>query len=163
MNETEPKRPYSGLDAFVVTGFGSGLSPFAPGTMGAVVAVALWLIGAWLMPHWPLQALTLALILAFTFASVPMIRRVEQAWGEDPSRVVIDEVVGTWICLLAVPPSHHWGYVLGAFALFRFFDILKPLGVRRMEAIGRGWGVMLDDILAGIYGFLVLLIVQIVI
>ena len=68
-------------------------------------------------------------------------------------------MVGTWIALLAVP-SGHIGYALGAFALFRLFDIFKPLGIRRMERLPGGIGVMMDDILSGIYGFIVLIIIR---
>lgn len=62
-----------------------------------------------------------------------VIGRIRKYWGEDPSRVVVDEMVGTWIALLAVPENGHWGYMIAAFVLFRFFDILKPLGIRKME------------------------------
>jgi phosphatidylglycerophosphatase A len=62
---------------------------------------------------------------------------------------VIDEMVGMWIAVLGLPVS--WQYWLAAFLLFRFFDIFKPLGVRRLEKIEGGWGVMLDDVMAGVY------------
>lgn len=81
-------------------------------------------------------------------------RPSEPYWGEDPSRVVVDEMVGVWITLLAAPAGHVW-YGLAAFVLFRFFDILKPLGIRRMEKLPGGVGVMMDDVLAGVYGFIV--------
>lgn len=80
-------------------------------------------------------------------------------WGEDPSRVVIDEMVGVWIPLLVVPDGGWW-YVVAAFALFRFFDIVKPLGVRRMERFRGGVGIMMDDILAGIYSAILLGIIR---
>lgn len=76
--------------------------------------------------------------------------------GEDPSKVVVDEMVGVWIPLLAVD-AEHWYYALVAFALFRLFDIFKPLGIRKMEDFKGGVGVMMDDVLAGIYSLLVLL------
>ena len=76
-------------------------------------------------------------------------------WGEDPSRVVVDEMVGVWIPLLVVPDGGWW-YVLAAFVLFRLFDIVKPLGVRRMERFGGGVGIMMDDILAGVYSAVLL-------
>ena len=82
--------------------------------------------------------------------------KLEACWGEDPSRVVVDEMVGVWIALLAAPSGNVW-YALGAFALFRLFDIFKPLGIRRMESFPGGFGVMMDDILAGIYSFVVLI------
>ena len=72
-------------------------------------------------------------------------------------------MVGTWICLLAVPnepwtTTRFWVYVVMAFALFRLFDIFKPLGIRRMESFPGGWGVMMDDILSGIYGLVVMMV-----
>lgn len=146
----------------LVTALGAGYIPFAPGTMGAAVAVLLWWLASLQLAPCDLRIATATSIVIFTLVSIPSIRRVEKEWGEDPSRVVIDEVVGTWICLLGVPSSMHWGYILAAFILFRLFDILKPLGIRRMESIGGGWGVMLDDILAGIYGLLLLLIITLI-
>ena len=67
--------------------------------------------------------------------------------------------LGVWITLLAVPAGHIW-YGLAAFVLFRFFDILKPLGIRRMENLPGGVGVMMDDVLAGVYGFIVLIVAR---
>ena len=86
----------------------------------------------------------------------------ERYWGEDPSRVVIDEVVGQWITLLAVPAVFSWWHVLAAFVLFRFFDIVKPLGVRKMENFKSGWGIMADDILAGCYGAILIYLLSII-
>lgn len=74
---------------------------------------------------------------------------VEKEWGKDSNRVVIDEVHGMLMALFLLPFS--WKFVLAAFILFRFFDIAKPLGVRKMENLPGGWGVMLDDLLAGLY------------
>ena len=68
-------------------------------------------------------------------------------------------MVGVWITLLAAPAGHIW-YGLAAFVLFRFFDILKPLGIRRMENLPGGVGVMMDDVLAGVYGFIVLIVAR---
>ena len=152
-------RPF---DVFLITGFYSGYSPFAPGTMGALVATLLWLVGYWLMSFWTLQIVTAFCIVLFTLISIQPINRVEKFWGEDPKRVVIDEVVGVWICLLGVPlttdTTRFWIYVVMAFALFRLFDIFKPLGIRKMEALHGGWGVMMDDVLAGIYGLIVMIV-----
>jgi phosphatidylglycerophosphatase A len=80
---------------------------------------------------------------------------METCWGKEPSRVVVDEMVGVWIPLLAVSDGNIY-YALAAFILFRVFDIFKPLGIRKMEAIEGGWGIMLDDILAGMYSLLIL-------
>lgn len=85
---------------------------------------------------------------------------VEGDWGKDSSRVVIDEVAGMLIAILFLPRNI---YVLaGGLLLFRFFDILKPLGIRKMEALKGGTGVMADDVLAGIYSNLVLQLVALI-
>lgn len=154
------------FDRFLTTGFFSGYSPFAPGTMGALVAVVMWVVASIWLDYCTLLAATAICIVLFTLASIAPINRLEKVWGEDPSRVVVDEMVGVWICLLLVPQdaclfsTRYWIYVLLAFALFRLFDIWKPLGVRKMESIGGGWGVMMDDILAGVYGAIVMMVIR---
>lgn len=153
---------YTNWDIALATGFYSGYSPFAPGTMGALVATLIWLIGYFFLDYVCLLVVTSIAITVFTLLSIPSINRLEKIWGEDPSRVVVDEMVGVWISLLAVPVDGHRGYIVGAFVLFRLFDIVKPLGVRRMEQIGGGWGVMLDDILAGVYGAIVLFLINMI-
>ena len=80
--------------------------------------------------------------------------KVENKWGKDSSKVVIDEVAGMCLTLLFIPV--RWQYVLIGLVLFRFFDIVKPLYIRRMEKLNGGWGVMMDDVLAGIYSNIVL-------
>lgn len=106
-----------------------------------------------------LKFAVLILVICFYVLGVWSARRLSPFWGEDPSRVVVDELVGTWISLLAVPAGSVW-YGLAAFALFRLFDIAKPCGIRQMELMPGGTGVMMDDVLAGIYGFMVLYIIQ---
>jgi phosphatidylglycerophosphatase A len=83
--------------------------------------------------------------------------KVEIVWGKDHNRVVIDEIAGMCITLLFVPFSIS--YIIIGFLVFRFFDILKPLYIRRLESLKGGWGVMGDDVLAGIYSNLILQIV----
>jgi phosphatidylglycerophosphatase A len=89
--------------------------------------------------------LTIAVIALGIWSS----NKVEPIWGKDHNRVVIDEVAGMFISLLFVPVT--MSYILTAFILFRFFDIVKPLFIRRLESLPGGWGVMADDILAGAY------------
>ena len=150
------KRP-SFLPVLIGTGFGSGFSPFAPGTAGALLASIIWIALYFLLPFTVLLWATAALVVLFTFASIWAANKLEACWGEDPSRVVVDEMVGVWIPLLAVPDNDRWyWYVIAAFALFRIFDIAKPLGIRKMESLKGGVGVMMDDVLAGIYSFILL-------
>jgi phosphatidylglycerophosphatase A len=143
---------------FMATGFGSGLLPLAPGTWGA--ALALLLI-------YPLSYLSLApsvlnlilclFIVIFTWIGVKACDALEDEWGKDPKRVVIDEMIGVWIAVLGYPLSIF--NLLAGFILFRFFDIAKPLGIRQLENIKGGWGVMLDDVAAGVYANIALQII----
>ena len=94
--------------------------------------------------------LTLALLAVGTLAA----QRVEGLWGKDSYRVVIDEVAGMWVGMLLIPITGP--RLLAGLVLFRFFDIVKPLFIRRMEALPGGVGVMMDDVLAGLYTNLLL-------
>ena len=107
------KKP-SLLPVIIGTGFGSGFSPFAPGTAGALLTTLIWFGLSYLVSSVCLLWLTVALILVFTLAGIWAANRLEVSWGEDPSRVVVDEMVGVWIALLAAPAGHVW-YALGAF------------------------------------------------
>lgn len=150
------KKPW--LPLIISTGFGSGFSPIAPGTAGALLATLLWLVAHDVLSYWMVIGLTIGAIIVFTVAGIWSANRMEKYWGKDPSKVVVDEMVGVWIALLAVPDTVAWPwYALGAFVLFRLLDIFKPLGIRRMERFKGGVGVMMDDILAGVYGFIILM------
>lgn len=122
---------------------------------GGTVAAIIFCIAWYLLPvlndytYWQ-AAITTAITLIGTWSA----NNLEPIWGEDSSKVVIDEVAGMAITLLYAP--HKIGYVLIALALFRFFDIVKPLGIRKLESIKGGVGVMADDILSGIYAFVIL-------
>lgn len=146
----------------IATGCGVGFFPYGPGTMGALFAIVVWYLLSLLVSMPSLIGITLALVVLFTFLGAWSATVSERYWGEDPSRVVIDEVVGQWIVLLAIPANFQLWHVIVALALFRFFDIVKPLGVRKMENFKGGWGIMADDILAGVYGFIVLQLLLIV-
>lgn len=141
----------------IATGLGSGYAPVAPGTAGA--ALASLMIGAYMeltgnQGSQGFQVGLIITILVITALGAYSSKKLEPIWGEDPSKIVIDEMVGLWISLLFVPLS--WLNIFLAFVLFRIFDIWKPLGIRKMENIKHGWGVMLDDVLAGIYANFVL-------
>ena len=122
-----------------------------------LLASIIWIALYFLLPFSWVLWLTAALVIVFIFAGIWAADKLETYWGEDPSRVVVDEMVGVWIPLLAVPNDDKWfWYVIAAFALFRIFDIAKPLGIRRMESLKGGVGVMMDDVLAGVYSFILL-------
>ena len=150
------------LKRCLATWFGLGLIPFAPGTMGALGGLVLWGVGAWLLPPLTLTLLTAAAIIVFTPIGAWVSGEMERYWGEDPRAAVIDEVVGVWIPLLAAAGSGAtWWLAIAAFLLFRLFDIWKPLGCRWIDThIHGGWGIMLDDLLAGFYALLVVLLLR---
>ena len=140
----------------LTTGFGSGYCPLAPGTAGAVLAVLLWLLASlWLSPA-VLFYTTLAVILLFTVLGIVCTNQVTPFWGEDPRRVVVDEMVGVWIPLAVVNPG-EWLYIIASLVLFRFFDILKPWPVKASENwLPAGWGVMVDDVVGGVMAMICL-------
>ena len=145
----------------VATFFGAGLGKPGPGTWGSVAAVLLW--AAWAhfahpAPHALLIAL-LAAIAATIALGVPAASIVEREAGRtDPGFVVIDEVIGQWIALVLSPVD--WRHGLIALALFRLFDITKPFPVRRFERLPAGWGIVFDDVAAGLYALVVALLVR---
>lgn len=151
-------RQVSKFHIWIATGFGSGFSPIAPGTAGSLLATVIWCIASLFLSFETVQIGTWICIILFTLLGIISSTAVEKIWGEDPSKVVIDEMVGVWIPLLAVPDNAYtYGYVLAAFVLFRLLDIFKPLGIRKMENLKGGVGIMMDDILAGIYSFIILM------
>ena len=130
------------------TFFGTGFAPFAPATVASFAFTVVWWLvwtAAGPIPWW----VTLALLVVVTVVGIPVAGALERIHGEDPSLVVIDEIAGMLVTFLGVV-SVPWGFVIGFF-WFRFFDILKPLGVRRLEHLGGGGGlgIMADDIGAG--------------
>lgn len=115
-------------------------------------------MGLWL-PATALMWATLGLCVAFTIAGTWATARLQPYWGDDPSRVVVDEMVGVWVPLV-VCPHGSIAYAAAAFLLFRFFDILKPMGIRALDRrVGAFW-VMADDLLAGIYSLIAIIIIR---
>lgn len=137
---------------WIASVFGIGYIRKGGGTVAAAFAIFIW----WLLfrQGGPQYLLQLWLILGVTVLGIWSGNIVERDWGKDSYKVVIDEVAGMFISVLFIPPD--WVWLLTGFVLFRFFDIAKPLYIRRMEIFKGGWGVMLDDILAGIYANIVL-------
>lgn len=135
--------------------FGIGYIRKGGGTVAAAFAVLIW----WLL--FKNIGTNIAIEIGITFLVTALGiwagNKVEPEWGKDSYRVVIDEVAGMFISVLFVPLD--WRWLLIGFVLFRFFDIAKPLYVRRMEVFKGGWGVMLDDVLAGIYANIVLQVI----
>jgi phosphatidylglycerophosphatase A len=140
------------LALLVASGFGSGLAPFATGTVGSAVAVLL-ILGAESLSVTP--AVYALLGAGWAALSVATAGVAARAWGEsDPARVTIDEVAGMWVTFLWVPVG-GWSLVLG-FLLFRLFDVIKPYPARQLERLPGGWGITADDLVAGVYAMAVL-------
>jgi len=136
------------------TSFGFGYLPKAPGTFGAVFGVLIYYLLHY-FAIFQIDLVLIGLILGFTVLGTWSCSVVLQEWGHDPSKIVMDETVGVWITLLFIP-FNHW-YIGLAFGLFRFFDILKPLGIRTIDdKMDSAFSVMLDDIVAGVYAAIVL-------
>ncbi|MBK7938878.1 MAG: phosphatidylglycerophosphatase A [Lewinellaceae bacterium] len=144
----------------IASGFGSGWLPLAPGTWGAAVAAVMVIPLMQLEPSVTRLILTV-LIVVFSLICAKAVDVFAGEWEEDPRHVVADEMVGMWLTLVGLP-LNLLNIGLG-FLLFRFFDIAKPLGIRRMEAIPGGWGVVLDDVLAGVYANILLQVLNLII
>jgi phosphatidylglycerophosphatase A len=140
------RTPFSGrLAAFVATGLGAGYSPIAPGTAGSLVGLVLF----WPMTTlgWPIQLAATTALFALGVACAAVV--AAQVGRKDPSLVVVDEVAGMWATLLWVPFTPVTA-ALG-FVAFRAMDVLKPYPARQLEALPGGWGIMADDLMAGVY------------
>lgn len=139
---------------FIAFGFGSGTIPFAPGTMGTLMAIPFYL----LIRHFPL-GIYISIVIVATMVGVWVCDVTEKALGtHDYKGIVWDEVCGYGVTMLAAP--HHWQWVVIGFFLFRLFDIWKPWPICWIDRyVQGGLGVMLDDVLAGVYSLVVLQIV----
>jgi len=125
---------------------------------GGSIAAAVWaLVWYFLQAYNPNISFQIISLILITILGIWTGNIVEKDWGKDSSKVVIDEVAGVALTLVYVPVT--WYYVLIGWILFRFFDIAKPLGIRKMERFPKGWGVMADDLLAGLYSAIVLQII----
>ncbi len=164
-NNNHPLGEAPWFHVILSTGFGTGFVPGAPGTVGAFLALVIWYVLYLFVAPATLFWITVALIVVTTVVGAWTSRVMERYWGEDPRTVVIDEFVGTWIPLLVAATPDKWPtalLALAGFAAFRLIDIFKPLGCRKMERFGNGWGVMLDDVLAGTYALVIVLVLRLV-
>lgn len=140
------------------TFLGVGFIPIAPGTIAAFITAAAYKFFLFKF-SWPVYILLMiAVFIAGSIASSIYAKTINK---KDPRTVVIDEVLGQLIPLLLLPPE--WGLIIAAFFLFRFFDILKPLFIKKTENFPWGWGIMLDDVLSGIYAGIIINIYRLII
>ena len=159
------------ISALITSFFGSVMRPNAPGTMGSLAAaIVAYPMAIFFQSHLGqdevlyiggtnfgifISLTFLAAALFVFFAAIPFVKKAMKDTGtEDPGWIVIDEVCGIFMTFAFIRPewilNSPWILIIG-FALFRFFDILKPLGIHKMEKLPGAWGVMADDLLGGIY------------
>ena len=158
----------------IATFFGSGLGKPGPGTWGSIAATLIWAGVAWLgaPAHSPnayfvapyqigLLAITLGGIILSIALGVPAATIAARESGrKDPGFVVIDEVAGVWITLLGAVFHPNWKHIVVALLLFRVFDIWKPFPIRHLEKLPEGWGIVFDDVAAGLYAWAVLVLLN---
>lgn len=143
------------MNKIIASIFGIGYIKGGGTIAAAVTSVVIYFL--WQYPLWQ-QPLPFTLLgIAITLIGVYVGNKVELYWGKDSYRVVIDEVAGMWVTMLFVPAD--WRFLLAGLLLFRIFDIWKPLYIKRTEALPGGWGVMMDDVLAGVYANIVLQVI----
>lgn len=138
----------TGIASVVATAGGIGFLRKGGGTAAAVVFCIAWYFFP--MGYMYQALLLIAILAAGTWSATKM----EGVWEHDSNKIVIDEVAGMMVTLAFLP--YDGAYIITGCVLFRFFDIVKPLGIRRAELLPRGMGVMADDVLAGIYAQLIL-------
>jgi len=139
----------------VATFFGAGRLKPGPGTWGALATVLVWALASLQIPVRDRWWATIFAAAAVTFIGIPAATRAARGSGlKDPQFVVIDEVAGQLVALVAVPLT--WKTFLAGFILFRVFDIWKPFPIRRLERLPEGTGIMLDDLGAGLYALAVM-------
>ncbi|MDZ7363157.1 MAG: phosphatidylglycerophosphatase A [candidate division KSB1 bacterium] len=132
-----------------------GYSPVAPGTMGSLAAALVFFLVRSYLSTWPFAAGLLILFALAIWSSQQMVARESRDSGKiDPQEIVIDEVAGMMVTLAFVPLNLK---TIGlGFLLFRIFDVTKPFPARRAEKLPGGWGIVMDDVVAGIYANVVL-------
>lgn len=164
------------LDYFslIITTFGVGYFPIAPGTWGSMVGVIIYLGFAWIEASAPIKlagwsepqisawihAINAILFLAFCLLGVWAAGRATKLFKhKDPSQAVVDEVIGQLLTFLFIPFTFSWKMILAGFLLFRLFDIWKPYPIDSLQSLPTGIGVCADDILAGVYAGAILSVI----
>lgn len=143
--------PPNFVDKLISTGLGTGLSPFAPGTVGSVLALLIYFIPGFN----ELYVIIPAIVIFFVWGSYSA-DKMERTYGHDPSRVVIDEIVAVWISLLFLPKRLF--LAIAAFFIFRILDIVKPFPANYFDKRTGGISIMMDDVICGVYTNLILLL-----
>ncbi|MBE0571178.1 MAG: phosphatidylglycerophosphatase A [Ignavibacteriaceae bacterium] len=137
------------FEKFIGSGFYSGFSPYISGTVGSLAALIIYLI-----PGFEELFVIIPAIIIFMVYGIYLGNKFEVEYGKDPSQCTVDEVVGMWISLVALPKSI--GIVVSTFILWRILDIIKPPPARNLERLKGGLGIMIDDVISGIYTLLIM-------
>jgi phosphatidylglycerophosphatase A len=137
------------FEKLIGSGFYTGYIPFASGTWGSLAALIIYLI-----PSFEKPVVIIPAIILFTILGVFTGNKFDVIYGKDPAECTVDEVVGMWISLLFLPKTFF--VVAAAFISWRAFDIIKPSPARQLESLKGGVGIMMDDIVAGLYSLLLL-------
>ena len=133
------------ISEWIATCFKVGYLPLAPGTWGSIFAILVWWV---LLKDLDLLIFGIVIILFFFIGIIVSNIIIDQNGDNDPSHIIIDELVGQWLALWMLPDGSF--YIIIVFILFRFFDIIKPWPIRFMEKLPKGLGVMCDDLTAGL-------------
>ncbi|HEY9131148.1 MAG TPA: phosphatidylglycerophosphatase A [Dyella sp.] len=143
-------------DGWLACGFGSGLMPVAQGTFGSLAALLPW----WWLRHWPWPAYLLLLAMAFALGVWACDTAGKRLGVDDHRSLVWDEFVGQWIALLpALFLPFSWWMLAGGFVLFRVFDVAKPWPIGWVDRrVKGGFGVMVDDVIAGVFAAIALIV-----
>lgn len=137
------------FEKFIGSGFYTGYFPIASGTVGSAAAILIYLIPGFENFYIIIPAAILMAVYGIYIGT-----KFEKKYGKDPAQCTIDEVVGTWISLFALPKT-FW-VILVSFLLWRILDIIKPPPARNLERLNGGLGIMIDDVVSGIYTLLIM-------
>ena len=133
----------------VGSGLGSGYAPLAPGTAGSAIALLIW----WLLP--PMTVFQQVAFVGVTFLiGVPICTWMEAEYGHDPHQATFDEFVGQWASLILLPKTLPW--MIASFLIFRALDVWKPFPAHKSQDLPGGWGIMVDDLIVGVYTCVIL-------
>ena len=135
------------IEKILGSGFYTGYIPFAPGTFGSLAAIIIYLIPGFEKPE-----IIIPLTIIFFVLGIKIGDKFEEVYGKDPSQCTIDEIVGTWISLFLIPKTAV--YIIITFVIWRIFDIIKPYPANKLEKLKGGLGIMMDDVVSGVYAAL---------
>ncbi len=148
-NQTDKTYKIPFIARLFATGFYSGYSPLFPGTIGSAVGLLIYAIPGIEELHYFIPLIIVFFIFGLKSSSI-----LEKKLCDDPQIVVIDEIVGMWCALIFLPKTIM--VIISSFIIFRILDIIKPFPARDSEKLRNGWGVMIDDVIAGIYTNIIL-------